>query len=344
MIYHSKVVLDEEDVAGVTRVLRSGLLVQGKHVSSLEQNIASFVGVNHAAAVSSGTAALHLSLISLHIGNGSEVIIPSYVCSALLNAIHYVRATPVLVDIDSGTYNIKVESIKRAINDRTRAIIVPHMFGLPADIASIVSLGIPVIEDCAHCVGAKFRGQYAGSFGILSIFSFYATKMLGAGEGGMVLTNDPDLIETIRDLRDYEEKEAYAVRYNYKMTDIQAALADSQLKKLPSFIEKRRQIARIYNNGLDALGAGVPVVPEGREHMYYRYVIGLENPIGFMEEMRKRGIQCRRPVFKPLHRYLKLPGYPMTDDVWAKAVSIPIYPSLKVEEAQLIVDAIRTIL
>ncbi len=344
MITHSKVVLDEEDLAGVTKVLRSGLLVQGRYVSSLEDRIASFVGVKHAVAVSSGTAALHLSLLSLGIGDGSEVIIPSYVCTALLNAISYVRATPILVDINPDTYNIKVESIKRAINDRTRAIIVPHMFGLPADIGSIVSLGIPVIEDCAQCVGAKFRGRYAGSFGLLSVFSFYATKMLGAGEGGMVLSKDRDLIATIRDLRDYDEKEAYAVRYNYKMTDIQAALAESQLRKLPSFIEKRKQIAGIYNNGLDGKGAGVPVVPEGREHIYYRYVVRLENPVTFMEEMGKTGIQCRRPVFKPLHRYLQLSGYPMTDDVWEKAVSIPIYPSLRVEDAHLIVDAVKTIL
>ena len=160
----------------------------------------------------------------------------------------------------------------------------------------------------------------------------------------MVLSKDRDLIETIRDLRDYDEKEAYAVRYNYKMTDIQAALAESQLKKLPSFIEKRKQIAGIYSRGLDGLGARVPVVPEGREHIYYRYVIALENPIAFMEEMRKRGIKCRRPVFKPLHRYLQLSGHPMTDDVWEKAVSIPIYPSLKVEDAHLIVDAVKTIL
>jgi len=344
VITHSKIVLEEEDLTSVIKVLRSGLLVQGKHVSSLEHNIASFIGVNHAVAVSSGTAALHLSLLSLGIGDGCEVILPSYVCTALLNAIKYVRATPVLVDIDSGTYNIKVESIKRAINNRTRAIIVPHMFGLPADIDSIVSLGIPVIEDCAQCVGAKLKGRYAGSFGLLSIFSFYATKMLGAGEGGMVLSNDRDLIETMRDLRDYDEKETYTVRYNYKLTDIQAALAESQLQKLPSFIEKRKEIARVYNDGLKGLRVSLPVVPEGREHIYYRYVIIPENPLKFMEEMRKRGIQCRRPVFKSLHRYLKLPGYPITDDVWEKAVSIPIYPSLKVEEAHLIVDAIKTIL
>lgn len=344
MITHSKVVLNEEDFTGIIKVLRSGQLVQGKIVLLLEEKIASYIGVNHAVAVNSGTAALHLSLLSLGIGDGSEVIIPSYVCTALLNAIHYVRATPILVDIDPDTYNIDIENIKKAINDRTRAIITPHMFGLPADIESILSLGIPVIEDCAQSVGAKFKDRFTGAFGILSIFSFYATKMLGAGEGGMVLSNNLDLIETVRDLRDYDEKKAYTVRYNYKMTDVQAALCESQLKKLPSFIEKRKGIAELYNNELEGMVCRIPMVPEEREHIYYRYVMLLENPVQFMEEMRKRGIECRRPVFRPLHRYLKLHGYPTTDDVWEKAVSIPIYPSLKVEEANLIVETIRKIL
>ena len=344
MITHSKVVLEEEDIVDIIKVLRSGLLTQGNVVSSLEDKIASFIGVSHAVAVSSGTAALHLSLLSLGIGHGSEVIIPSYVCTALLNAIHYVRATPVLVDIDPDTYNIKVDNIKEAINDKTKAIIVPHMFGLSADIESVVSLGIPVIEDCAHSVGAKFKGGYTGSFGLISILSFYATKMLGAGEGGMVLSNDLYIANIIRDLRDYDEKKTYTLRYNYKLTDIQAALCESRLKKLPSSIERRKEIAQIYNDNLEGAGVNLPVVPEGREHIYYRYVLLLEDSLRFIEEMRERGIECRRPVFYPLHMYLKLNGYPITDDVWEKAVSIPIYPSLKREEVNSIAEAIKAIL
>ena len=344
MIPHSKVVLEEEDIAGVIRVLQSGQLAQGKIVSSFEEKVASFIGVQHAVAVSSGSAALHLALLSLKIGDGSEVILPSYVCTALLNAIHYVRATPVLADIDPDTYNISVESIERAITPRTKAIIVPHMFGLPADIDSLISLDIPIIEDCAQSIGAKFNGRYTGSFGILSIFSFYATKMLGAGEGGMVLSNNLDLIETIRDLRDYDERDTYTVRYNYKMTDIQAALCESRFTKLLSFIEKRKEIARIYNTEFHKIGVLVPSVPKGRDHVYYRYVVPLENPSEFIGEMQKMGIVCKRPVFKPLHMYLELAGYPTTDEAWERAVSIPLYPSLKEEEVNRVVDAIRTIL
>jgi perosamine synthetase len=344
MIPHSKVALEEEDLADVIGVLRSGQLAQGRVVSSLEERSASLIGVNHAVAVSSGTAALHLSLLSLGVGEGSEVILPSYVCTALLNAIHYVGAAPVLADIDPNTYNITSENIKKVVTDKTKAIIVPHMFGLPAHIDAILSLGIPVIEDCAHSVGATVNGRYVGSFGLVSILSFYATKMIGAGEGGMVLSNVHGLIEGIRDLRAYDEKEIYTVRYNYKLTDIQAALAASQLKKLSTFIERRKEIAALYNHGLKRAGVTLPLVPEQRDHIYYRYVILLENSLEFMKEMRKRGIECRRPVFMPLHRYLSLGGFPITDEVWEKAVSIPIYPSLKVEEAHRIVDAIKTIL
>jgi perosamine synthetase len=341
MITHSRVVLDEDDLSSVLRVLRTGQLVQGERVSSLESALASFVGVKHGVAVSSGTAALHLSLLSLGIGEGSEVILPSFVCAALLNAVLYVRATPVLVDIDPDTYNISINDIQNALSDRTGAIIVPHLFGLSADTDAIVSLNVPVIEDCAQSLGAKLQGRPTGSVGAMSIFSFYATKMLCAGEGGAILTNDDNLMQQARDLRDYDEKVAYALRYNYKLTDIQAALAESQLRKLPSFISKRVKIGEVYNAGLEGIVSHIPVAPEGKEHIYYRYVIPVDNPVRFMEEMNDKAIQCRRPIFKPLHRYLNLAGYRITEQVWSKAVSIPIYPSLTESEAHGIVDSIK---
>ena len=344
MISHSQVALDEEDIASVVKVLRSGQLAQGRAVASLEDAIASFIGVNYAVAVSSGSAALHLALLALGVEENAEVIVPSYVCTALLHAVKYVRAKPVVADIDPHTYNITAQTIKKVITPKTQAVIVPHMFGLPADIKAIVALGIPVVEDCAHSVGATFDGRYVGSFGVVSIFSFYATKMLGAGEGGMVLTNNHELIEAVRDLRNYDEKETYKVRYNYKMTDIQAALIESRFKKLSSCIDKRNELAAFYTSELGGTKVTMPFVPKGRKHGWYRYVIQVGDASGFIDEMEKRGIACRRPVFKPLHRYLSVPGCPVTDKVWERAVSIPIYPSLSVDNAQRVATGMKEIL
>ncbi len=344
MISHSKPTLDADDYRSVMDVLKSGHLVQGEQVAGFEEGISSFVGVRNGVAVSSGTAALHLALIALGAGKGDEVIIPSYVCCALLNAVMYVNAVPVIADIDRATFNIDVDDLKKRITKRTKAIILPHMFGLPADIDEIVSLGIPVIEDCAQSIGAKYQGRYTGSFGVCSIFSFYATKMLATGEGGMILSDDDRFAGIARDLRDYDEKDGYSIRYNYKMTDMQAALGISQLKKLPSFIERRKEVAGLYDRSLRDISFPVAAVPEEREHIYYRYVMPLDDSSGFMEEMLKLEIGCRRPVFKPLHKCLGLSGFPVTDEIFKRAVSIPIYPSLSDDEAHKIAVGIREIL
>ncbi len=344
MIEHSDVELTKQEISPAIDVLRSGMLVQGKHVASLEKSAATLIGVKYGAVVSSGTSALHLAMLSLGLGPGCQVIIPSYVCSSPLNAVHYAGASPVFVDIDPNTYNIDAEEVRKALTDKTRAIIVPHMFGLPADIESIVSFGVPVIEDCAHSIGAKFRGRYAGVFGTLCVLSFYATKMVGAGEGGAVLSGNPDLIETVRDLRAYDKKPEYRVRYNYKMTDFQAALAESRLKRLPFFIQRRKEIAGIYNKVLSDFAKRLPLVPEEGDHAYYRYIIRVKDSDLFIEQMLERGIECKKPVFRPLHRYLNLGGYPETDLAWEQSVSLPMYPSLSNKQAYIVADETKKIL
>jgi dTDP-4-amino-4,6-dideoxygalactose transaminase len=344
MIPHSRPTLDQDEVDAVARVLMSGQVAQGEEVHRFERTLASLVGAGDAVAVSSGTAALHLALLALEIGAGDEVVIPSFVCPALLNAIGYVGAVPVPADIDGETFNIDVRDLKRRLTAKTRAVIVPHMFGLPADIREIVALGVPVIEDCAQSLGSSHRGAPAGSFGILSVFSFYATKVICTGEGGMIAAGDLRLIDKIRDLRDYDEKEDGRLRYNYKLTDLQAAMGVVQLGRLPAFIGRRRAIARQYDEFLREYPVSLPVRPQDREQIHYRYVLRTERLQGLLDAGIEAGISYRRPVFKPLHQYLGLAGFPATEGAFRRAVSLPLYPALRDAEVQTILRHLRSFL
>jgi dTDP-4-amino-4,6-dideoxygalactose transaminase len=342
MIPHSKPTLDSRDYNAVMKVLNSGHISQGDYVKRFEDELSKFIGAKGGVATNSGTSALHLAMLALDIGKGDEVIIPGYVCTALLNVINYIGATPIIVDIEADSFNIDVKKVKESLNKRTKAIIVPHLFGLPANLEELLSLKVPLIEDCAQALGATYRGKYVGSFGTLSIFSFYATKVIATGEGGMVLSNSEDLLNKVKDLRDYDNKDDYKIRFNYKMTDFQGALGISQLKRLPSFLRKRRSIAKRYSKELANLSALLPTEFSDREHIFYRYVIRIEEDIETtFKKIKREGIYCERPVWRPLHHYLNLPDFPKTDMVFKSALSIPIYPSLTSEEMGRIIEAVK---
>ncbi len=344
IIPHSRPTLDEAEVRAVTEVLRSGQITQGPEVRRFEADLAGQVDCAAAVAVSSGTAALHLALVALNVGEGDEVLIPSFVCAALLNAVNYVRATPVVADIDPETFNIDVRDVERRLTPRTKAIIVPHLFGLPAGIREIAALGVPVIEDCAQSLGSRLAGAPTGSFGLLSVFSFYATKVICTGEGGMVASRDASLLERIRDLRDYDEKSDDRMRYNYKLTDLQAAMGRVQLRKLPDFLARRQVIVARYDDVMRECGIPRPACPPNREAIPYRYVIRTERLEEILAAGREAGIGYRRPVFKPLHQVLGLSGYPHTDSAFASALSIPLYPSLSDADIEAILDSLRSVL
>jgi dTDP-4-amino-4,6-dideoxygalactose transaminase len=335
-IPHSRPTLGEEEIKAVATVIRSGHIAEGEVVSRFEKSFARKMGAQHAVAVSSGTAALHLVLQAMGIGPGDEVIIPSYVCAALLHAVQYTGAQPVPAEADPLTYNIDPDDVKKRISSRTSALIVPHIFGLAADLDSLLKLDVPIIEDCAQAAGGTYHQKPLGTFGDAAIFSFYATKMMATGEGGMVTSKSTEIIARIRDLKTYDGKAADTVRYNYKMTDMQAALGEAQLARLPDFIAQRKKIARKYRENFKLLNIRLPV--EIDEHIYYRFVVGLETDCeGFIRKLAQKAIGCARPVFLPIHRHLKKDGYPVTDKVWETSLSIPIYPSLDDNAIQQII-------
>jgi perosamine synthetase len=344
IIPHSRPLISDSDLNAVISVLKAGQLSQGPKVREFENKLASFIGKKKAVAVSSGSAALHLALLALDIKKGDEVIIPSFVCSAVLNSVNYTGAAAILVDIDPLTFNMSVEAAKRAITRKTKAIIVPHMFGCSAEIDKLSELGVPVIEDCAQSIGANFKGKRAGSLGLLSVFSFYTTKVIAAAEGGMVLSDSEDLISRIKDLREYDHKDDYILRFNYKMTDIQAALGLSQLSSLEEFIDRRREIAARYFQELKNCNFKLPVWKEGKNHIYYRFVIKTKDTSSeYIEKLQQKKVMCRRPVYIPLHIYLNLSGFPHTLEAWHKTISIPLYPSLREVEIEKIIAVVKEI-
>jgi dTDP-4-amino-4,6-dideoxygalactose transaminase len=336
IVPHSRPTIGQEEVQALLAVAGSGQLAQGPRVEEFERSVAALVGVAGGVAVHSGTAALELALLALGVGHGDEVILPSYVCAAPWLAVVRVGGQPRIVDIESTTYAIDPDSVRKALSPRTKAIVVPHMFGLPADLTRLRTLGVPLIEDCAQTLGATEAGHRVGSVGAVTICSFYATKLLCTGEGGMLLSNDRRLLDRGRALRDYDEAPTLdRSAFNRKMTDLQAALGLSQLRRYKAFLERRTAIAAAYQAALGQTRLTLPTVPPGRTHIFYRYVVRLPGGTvldSLIERLEQRGVCCRRPVFRPLHRYLVLKGYPVSEEAYRTALSIPIYPSLTDEE------------
>jgi perosamine synthetase len=344
MIPHSKPLIDQDDIAAVSDVLASGNIAQGVKVNEFEQAVSQFVGTKFGVACSSGTSALHLALISIGVGPGDEVVMPSYVCSSPYFATLHAGAVPKLADINFLDFNISVESVRKQLSEKTKAIIVPHMLGEAAEIDELLALGVPIVEDCAQSLGAQYKGQKVGSFGTVSAFSFYATKMITTGEGGMVLTNEPEFYSKLVECRDYDKKSLSSTKYNYKMTDFQAALGLSQLKKLRHFIERRRQIAYAYDTSFSDCNIELLLDNPSKKSVYFRYVIKVSNRDWVQQEAKNSGLICEKPIFRSLHTYLGLHGYPNSDRATEKSLSIPIYPSLANDEIEKITQTLRRLL
>jgi len=346
--------MGEEEKDLVWSALSSGMLAQGARVRELEERFAAFVGVPHAVATSSGTTALHLALLASGVGPGDEVITVPFTFIASANSILYTGARPAFIDIDERTFNMDPGLIEAAITPRTRAIMPVSLYGQPADMPAIAAIaerhGLAVVEDAAQSHGAAIGERRSGSWGA-GCFSFYPTKNMTTGEGGMVTTHDAELAERVHLTREHGMKVRYhhdILGYNFRMTDIHASIGLAQLDKLPAYNRRRRQIAERYDAELR--GVIVPSVAEGVTHVYHQYTIRVHRRDAFADRLRELGVGTGIYYPIPVHRqkpFLAL-GYgdehvPVTDRLTGQVLSIPVHPSLTDDEVSTVIAAVNRV-
>ena len=346
--------LGQEEIDAVAEVIRSGIVAQGPRVKELEAAWSEFCGVRHTIAVANGTLALMAILDQLGIGLGDEVITVAHTFAATANAILSTGATPVFVDIEPDTYLIDAKRIEAAITPHTRAIMPVHLFGLVADMDMIQAIadrhGLAVVEDACQAHGATYRGRRAGSFGH-GAFSLYATKNMTTGEGGFITTNDDGLADRLRLYRNQGMRTRYqfeALGYNYRMTDINAAIGLVQLRKLERNTARRQAIAATYDAGFAGLPVRTPVVPDGRTHVYHQYTLEV-GPArdAILAAVKEGGVGADVYYPLPVHRqaYIQERGLhadlPITDRAANQTIALPMYVSLTREDQATVIDVVR---
>lgn len=322
---HNRLTFGLEEERAVQRIVRSGRWTAGAELAELERRLALTAGVAHAVGVGSGLGALRLALLSLRVGAGDLVAVPAYSCVALANAVLACGAEPVPVDVESGTWNISVGALRAVLAARPviKAAVVVHTFGRRAAVREIEALGIPVVEDCSHAFGLA----PLGALGRVAILSLYATKLLGAGEGGVVLTQDSLIADRVRGARDYADQAPVAWRLNDKMTDLEAALGLCQLDRLPASLTRRTELAQRYTARLAELTAhGCTLPDEAPDRVWYRYVISVPAADAIIARLAAAGITATRPVENWGGATSALT--PVSATAFQHLVSLPLYPTL----------------
>lgn len=354
--------ITEEDVQAVVEVIRSGRLALGAKTEEFERLIAELTGTEYAVAVSSGTAALHLIVKSLGIGPRDEVLVPSFTFIASVNAILYEGAKPVFVDIEPDTYNLDPYDLERKITPRTKAIMAVDVFGHPADWNALLRISedykLKIIDDSCEALGAKYNGKSLGQFGDAAAFAFYPNKQVTTGEGGMIVTNDPGIARVCRSLRNQGRGEMGAwleherLGYNYRMTEMSAALGITQLRRLEDILAKRERVARWYTDRLSDLEwIRPPVVRPNVRMSWFVYTITLSESLSrnaVMQAMMEEGIPTRA-YFSPVH----LQGYirelfgthegmlPITESVAGRTMALPFHSNLSEDEVDEVVEVLN---
>lgn len=367
--------IEDDDMLAVRGVLASGFLVQGEKVAGFERSVADYVGVKHAIAVSNCTAALHLSLLSIGVGPGDLVIVPTYSFVATANVIECCGAKPVFIDILKDTFNIDPELLKVTLKqllsnkdtkDKVKAIIPVHAFGQMADMTSIMEIAkqfaIPVIEDAACALGASHYGKQAGTWGTLGCFSFHPRKAITTGEGGIIVTNDSALNRMLRALRnhgldpDSVQPDFIVPGYNYRMTEFQAALGLTQMNKIQRIIQNRTRLALEYDKLLAVGPLQTPVVSEHNKSVHQSYVILLPSEkAAFRKEiiskLKEQGIEVtigtwHMPLtthFRTKYKY-KEGDFPVTDMVFSNSLTLPLFENMSIAEQETVVEKLQRVL
>jgi dTDP-4-amino-4,6-dideoxygalactose transaminase len=341
--------IGDEERAGVERVLASGMLAQGPEVAAFEDEFSAWVDGRICVAVSSGTTALHLGLLAAGIGPGDEVIVPSFTFAGTPNSVRLAGAEPVFADIEPDHFCIDPAAVEAAITPRTAAIMPVHLYGHPAAVDRIKEIAerhdLLLFEDAAQAHGAALHGRAVGSWGPVGAFSFYPTKNMTTGEGGMVVTSDPEIARKVRLLRNQGMEERYRneiVGFNARLTDLGAAIGRAQLGRLEGWNKARRANAARLDETLR--GVTVPTVAEGAEHVYHQYTVRSERRDDLMAHLQSEGVGCGVYYPIPCHR---LPAFdldldlPETARAAAEALSLPIHPALSDDDLATIAAAVN---
>jgi perosamine synthetase len=353
--------IGEDEIAAVVAVLRSSRLSLGPALGEFERAFAAYIGTAHAVAVSSGTAGLHLALLALGVGAGDEVIVPSFTFIAAANAIRYVGATPLFADIDPVTLNMDPVCVERTITPRTRALLVVHTFGVPAEMDALLAIAarhrLKVVEDACEAIGAKYRGRKVGGFGDAGVFAFYPNKQITTGEGGMVVANDPEVAAALRCLRNQGRRatddwfEHSELGYNYRISEVNCALGLAQLRRIDAILARRAEVAREYDLRLRGCPRLLlpPLAATERSLSWFVYVARLSGKVAAAERDRirlgliERGIGCGR-YFAPIHLQ---PAYgqaelrlPATEAAGACALALPFFNRITTEQIAEVCDAL----
>ena len=349
----------DELVAAYERVLDRGVFVMGPEAAALEEEFAAICGVEHAVAVSNGTAALQLALLALGIGPGDEVITVANTFIATVEAISAVGARPVLIDTERDTYVMDVARLEAAITPRTRAVIPVHLYGLVCDMDAIRAVaqrhGLVVVEDACQAHGATYRGAAAGSFGEAGCFSFYPAKNIGSvGEGGMLVTRSADVAARARMLRSHGETRRYhhaEPGWNLRLSEVLAAAVRVQLRHLDAWSEERRRVAAWYAEALRGLPLQLPVQPAGRDHVFHLYVVQVDERDRVRAALAERGIDTGIHYPVPVHqqdayRSLAMPAgsLPVTEAAAPRLLSLPMFPEMTREQVQRVAAGLSAVL